>query len=154
MENKYYIPEIKDLHVGYECEIQDAPIIESNWTFPTDRYTVRTNIWYSGKLTYHAIENIYKSVRSLKDIRVPYLTREQIEKEGWLLSQDSILTDDFGISIFGINALKNKSIDYTPKNHKLVIKTYLYNPEAPEYLFYGICKSINEFRTIIKLLNI
>jgi len=145
MENKYYIPEIEDLHVGYEYMMMNGDKWEETVLIESD---------FFGSLT-QGYENMFEEiVTKLRSIKVPYLTREQIEKEGWLLAQDSILTDDFEIGIFGINTLKTKTIDYTPKNHKLVIKTYLYNPEAPEYLFYGICKSINEFRTIIKLLNI
>ena len=73
MENKYFTPDVKDFHIGYECEINTS------------------NGWKSGKfpeilelnseLDEFDKNSFMKAAHAI--LRVPYLTKEQIEAEGW-----------------------------------------------------------------------
>jgi hypothetical protein len=142
---KYFTPTIEDLHVGYECEV--LPINESLG-------------WEAGKLSYETghegpgVYNLYPfwyttrkgkygriktMIHDFKQIRVPYLTQEQIEKEGWTFQTDTWVVSSFR---------KGKYILYfEPKSKKLRVYDN-------GYVFDGYCPSINEFRTIMKFLNI
>ena len=130
MENKYFIPDIEDIHAGYECEL----LIFAKW----EPNTVKP---------YTALESVGKCIKD-KVIRVPYLTKEQIEAEGWSKAKAPIVTikHDF----YEIPYIKdNFRIDYNFKNNLINI---LENNGVN--LFYGKCKDINTFRKIIKLLGI
>lgn len=85
--------------------------------------------------------------------RISYLTKEQIEKEGWLVSA----VDDF------YNKTGNRLTYDELSNELCIIQTpKITIDEARDWpegmgnynLFKGKCKSLNEFRTIMKLLSI
>ena len=130
MENKYFIPDIEDVHVGYELEHLSAT------GYITTKFEIDSSL--------PALEQLIK----LNQVRVPYLTKEQIETEGWSKAKAPIVTikHDF----YEIPYIKdNFRIDYNFKNNLINI---LENNGVN--LFYGKCKDINTFRKIIKLLNI
>lgn len=122
MENKYFTPDIEDIHAGYECELLIYDKWEPNIVKP-----------------YTALESV---VRCIKDqiIRVPYLTKEQIEAEGWEEHSSNFFKKD----------LIMLQIDL--EEYNILIRKGSWFPE--ETLFKGNCKDINTFRKIIKLLNI
>lgn len=126
--NKYFVPEISDLRIGYEMEgkIYD----EDKWI----KIIINTADWAKHICNVDVTNDIYTLPKDI--YRVPYLTKEQIEAEGWkYVNIDSCWT-------------KNGMEFYFLDNHKINIL------RQPEFLFQGECKSVNEFRFICKLLKI
>src|SRR5674476_935073 len=72
MKEEYYIPELEDLRIGYECEVNGAGLAggQDNWV----------------KDTAKSINNLKGLESFLKAgcLRTSYLTKEQIEVEGWI----------------------------------------------------------------------
>ena len=73
--DKYFYPDIEDIRIGYEFEFQEVPkgwhtmILSLTEDIEKREYNVSMNM-----MKYHIDRN---------NIRVPYLTNEQIEAEGW-----------------------------------------------------------------------
>lgn len=151
--DKYYTPELEDLFIGYECE----------WFGELGRKLVKSNKeWQKFKII--SSNNISPTV--IKNLRTPYLTKEQIESEGWIFNY--LGKDDWfkgSIPILPYNEiyypfelwfkLDNYWLGFYKNIHKIVIleKGEDY-PEGQIIIFNGKCPSINEFRKIIKLLGI
>lgn len=144
MENNYYTPEISDIRVGYEHEAY----FNNEWK----KYIIETN------------DNLrsYKELINSNRIRVGFLTKEQIEAEGWKL--DTIITtddDDNDLYNTGFSKYLDENNWYSvvlyPENKILIQKGWYRNEVTwlSREVFYGECKSINEFRYITeKLLKI
>lgn len=144
-ENKYFTPNVEDIHVGYELEILEG----FNW----NKYIVpSTSAMYNKKkdeitpmfAEYTKIIHYLLYERDL--IRVPYLTKAQIEKEGWKeIHDEEYIKDDKkeGRWWFNNNAVtewqSTFEFRYGGCNH---VK------------FQGECKDINTFIFVCKLLNI
>ena len=130
MENKYFTPDIEDIHAGYECEL----LIFDKW---------EPNIVKS----YTELRSVDECIKD-KVIRVPYLTKEQIEVEGWEEMNAPIMS--IGHGFLYIPFLKNNCrLDYNYTTNILNIKK-----DDVTNLYYGECKDINTFRLIQKLLGI
>lgn len=165
MENKYSTPSIEDIRVGYECEwTSDGLVFDTPYSEPL----------YKGKLEYADILDILKwydmdGFDLTKVVRVPYLTKEQIEAEGWKHCFDL----DIKLESTILGSSEYKSHLFLLRNYysalytgtKLVIfndskegrnpKDYLILDRKELDIFYnGECKSIDEFRYICKLLGI
>lgn len=120
-KDKYYVPDIEDFRIGYEFEFQGIPKGWHKMTFSEE----------------NSLKNMRYNIEKLKDaVRVPYLSQEQIENEGWKLEGSVICKGNFEVYI-------------DSNKHTAVI--YNYNGMC---YFQGECKSINEFRYICKLLKI
>jgi hypothetical protein len=132
MENKYFTPDIEDIHVGYECEILNNKEKWNKINMPSifipkcvNKVTERNGWLETNKL------------------RVPYLTKEQIEAEGWELSSE----DKY------LQFVKpNYSISYVEKLHLLIVIAL--EEKQSDVKYSGTCKDINTFRKITKLLGI
>lgn len=127
---QYYTPEIEDIRVGYECEF--TPSSESkdggkNWIIH----------WKSVVVDSKNIQYLF-GANAFNQVRVPYLTKEQIEAEGWERYKKNIGGLEYSI-VFYKNTIEIYEMDETG------YRVCKYN---------GNCPSINEFRTICKLLNI
>jgi len=122
MGNKYYTPDIENIRVGYKCEREET--IEGYKPYIFDLQGVRDYIQFE--------------ISDYKDffIRTPYLTKEQIEAEGW----------EWMTTYFYKNH-KRLNYDYTSN------RLWVWDMFDNKY-FDGYCPSVNEFRTINKLLNI
>lgn len=124
-KKKYFTPEIEDIRVGYQCILPNSNKLL--------------------KLIYKDIENIYVSKIDLKQIKVPYLTKEQIEAENW--KPVGFKKDRFF-----------KMIDYGYGEVEVIIELLDNNiimiSSNRSVVFSGKCKDINTFRYITKLLNI
>lgn len=147
MENKYYTPDLEDLFVGYECEI-DEPVFDN-----TEDYMEWVEIDIDEDFNFQDYYNC-------KRIRTPYLTKEQIENEGFV-----------GIFIKFRNTTKENYIlgfskkfeDFILCIHldtkhnilKIIKETRVLIDELEEInedtLFKGKVKSINEFKKVIKM---
>ena len=139
MENKYFTPDIEDIHAGYECEL----LIFDKW---------EPNIVKS----YTELRSVDECIKD-KVIRVPYLTKEQIEAEGWELIQ----IYPKGACIFQKGTKEEGcELTYDFQEHRIhFTKLYFYGLDD-EYTRTKLtwrsleCKDINTFRKIIKLLGI
>lgn len=139
---KYFTPSIEDLCIGYECEINNARGYKDDFEATVIGYKIL------GGYTNELSDIIAMVDDGYGEIRVPYLTKEQIIEEGWnwvgsvTFSNGEIQTFSKG----GIN------LHYNTNSHNLEIdSSQRYNLLRR---FDGDCKDINTFRKICKLLNI
>lgn len=146
MENKYYRADIHDIRIGYECEINHSLGYSDKYT-PTIIELKDENGTYSNE-----ISNIVDMIDDgYGEVRVPYLTKEQIEAEGWIITFREFKPKPYKVD--WINAKKG--------NYNLWINLAMHNSmllgiqkTKDSILYRGKCPSINEFRYICKLLNI
>lgn len=128
---QYFTPDISDIRVGYECEA-----IFSNGK------------WHPFKYEEHDFSVLEIEILN-KQIRVPYLTKEQIEAEGWVANCFNIGEEDYGMCSFKKGNFECRR--WSNGNNYIEF----YNNRTTEDLIYeGGCKCINDFRYICKLLNI
>ena len=154
MENKYYTPDVSDIHLGYELEVEELEKADNN---PDDA----DGKWWKKVIIDSTVdEDIYEfcgnSITGIKNrdivyvrntFRTPYLTKEQIEAEGWVEMSPPIIS--ISREFRNIPFIKDGyRLDYNINSNQLAITI------SREFLFYGECKSINELRIICKLLNI
>jgi len=132
MENKYFTPDIEDLYVGYKLEIKGKH--DTNWQ-PV--VLGKDAIW-------HKFTNLENLGQVMEQLRVPYLTKEQIEAEGWEYEKE--------IKTVQCYDKENIFIAYSEKTHRMLIRKH--NNETWKTIYFGRCKDINAFRKIIKLLEI
>jgi hypothetical protein len=118
--DKYYTPDISDIRVGYECEISSG---RRHW------------------ITYIILPEDFHRINSYFKIRTPYLTKEQIEAEGWKETD----TPEF------FDSVKNDRyyLNWEPKFRWISI-----GDNEGQDGYSGKCPSINEFRYILRLLGI
>jgi hypothetical protein len=143
MENKYFTPDIENIHAGYECEL----LIYDKW----EPNTIKP---------YTALKSVVKCIKD-KVIRVPYLTKEQIEAEGWEITDEGV--DSRGDKILYKNCRKELNIfnlkyylifNEIEKSLNIYMRKSLFDDSIESNLYNGKCKDINTFRKIIKLLEI
>ena len=152
MENEYYTPDIEDLRIGYECEVCDLPHVkEFVYMFPR-------NFEYK-KIKIEDISMIQVAANHLKQfcLRTKYLTKENIELLGWKINIDYNHLSRCGFEKDNYYLLLNMH------NKIPFIKIIYKDPSkeedgwivAPEHFQISIqCPSINELKTILKLLSI
>ncbi len=77
-DNDYFTPDIEDIRVGYECEICPHLGYDNTWIPTVGRCEQNSaKDCNQDELTYDCLIDGYVGIRT------PYLTREQIEAEGW-----------------------------------------------------------------------
>lgn len=151
-EDKYFVPDIEDFHVGYECEV--------NWNRAYVDEFIPIKLKICDELD-NGVRDCYNS--NVEDVliayddgyaefRTPYLTKEQIEAEGWEV------IDDKNPAKFKHPVEVDVQVIYDFENHYLwitipaeIVKEKI-KYRANKYA--GYCKSINEFRYISKLLQL
>ena len=138
MENKYFTPDIEDLCIGYEYE----QLINQVWT---------KEVFAKGSYLPENIDllNWIHSCVLSKKIRVPYLTKEQIEAEGWEFIKHHAGTEWYDFE-------KDEYSLYVDFDFRGEIYLKIYSDRYYEEFNYfsGKCKDINTFRKICKLLEI
>ena len=150
MENKYYIPDIEDLCIGYELEL--LCVIEgNNEKEETWKKTIIYNLYVENKEEF------------IKSVRVPYLTNQQIEAEGWTYYQnipDMVVPEGY-IEYYKDVEWFKVVISISETSHYLDVQKVFQNVqignELQEFrntIYNGECKDINTFRLIQKLLGI
>jgi hypothetical protein len=118
--NGYYTPDISDIRIGYECETRVEP-------YPN---------WVVSKI--ENVEDIDFIYNKEWEVRTPFLTKEQIEAEGWISKMENFYEKEgWKMEVYS-NYIEIRKGSWYPDN------TY----------FKGKCPSINEFRYICKLLSI
>jgi hypothetical protein len=145
MENKYFTPDIEDFHIGYECELlMNTNVSILNPTSNAPEF--KPFIFEKNKI--ELLIELYDS------IRVPYLTKEQIEAEGWKEEQ-MYLNGTFVMILGELN--EGYELMFAEGNSQIVITrvwTLFDDQVKRDNTYKGNCKDINTFRKIIKLLNI
>lgn len=145
--DKYFTPSIEDIRVGYECEVSDMGV-EPKWT----KYIVshsainHENPTIIPSRLVDLIENYHP-----ERVRVPYLTKEQIEAEGWEGAREKPTIH------FRKNIDKDSyySLTLNEDNQIVITKSFIDGWAWKWSPFYaGQCKDVNTFRMICKLLNI
>lgn len=134
MNNKYYIPDIEEFHVGFRYEESwGVPNVNQEWlstTFKEDN-----------------------SIKNLVDIiRVKYLDISDIKELGWIDTSSEHVTNFTYNKKYPIqNELYEKVILQTIfQNNKIIISGYETNNTSPKPLFIGTCKNYNELKRIME----
>jgi hypothetical protein len=148
-EEKYYVPDREDFKEGFEYEKlyntyspPDFKLTSSNWLKETfDDFTSEENYLFNRQL----MDN---------NIRVPFLTKEDIEKEGWVYNGKSIdlwfyKEGEFERTSYTVYKV---TLHYNLEDKWLLI--YLKDNGEDVLIFQGKCRCINDFKTVCKLLNI
>jgi hypothetical protein len=161
-ENKYYTPEISDIHLNYEMEwLQKA---NSDWSVLDG---VDKDTWQKWDYKFQGF-NINTIQQFIEDqrIRVKYLDKSDIEACGWSNVGDVECWMGKPPMYYWMADYKNAMMGYNPEDYTLVI-TYKdpcksidgvadeYNyPKTKNGQFRGICKSINELYKIMSWIGI
>ena len=151
--NKYYVPQIEDIKVGYELQYH-------NWGM--DELGVKElnfNKWETCILDEGNVETFMKyGIRG--GVRVSYLTKEQIEAEGWVFITTNHICNWYKIEFRNWKGEPSDFYKYPIYGMQLIhdlelnkISIY-FDFGEDSCVFEGECKSINELRYISKLLNI
>ncbi len=138
LDMKYFTPSIGDIKIGYECELWSS--------FPPKAFHWNKNIItpFTMKLALDRINELDKY------IRVPYLTKEQIEAEGWKYNTE----EPYKIYKYDNYMRDGWKFNYSPEYKALILTSYNFKELSYSPCFRGQCKDINTFRYICKLLNI
>lgn len=139
-ENKYYTPDISELHIGYECQIGNL------FALPGSRWE-----WAETKpLKWSTIAFIAQAMipEHLVYIRTKYLDQSDIESCGWKWFTNSSSGEEYEIS----SNDKTYSLIQVDYSHNIYV--FVEDGYGDKTLFYGECKSINELRKIMQWLNI
>ncbi len=183
--SKYFTPDIEDLRIGYQCEIREMitcglyaqlkgeeeystiykpVIIGKEVPIPEGEFSVEklTKVFES---FYNQHPSVDKAISLLKKdkLKVPYLTKEQIEAEGWTALEDiSPFTGKVykyrkaekprGFNEHHIYTLEWDGIS-TP-NIKIHLESESSWHHTNQYIYVGSCRDINTLRYICKLLGI
>lgn len=131
VKNKYYTPDIEDIHIGYECDRQMLISGEPSGEFFKDRLTETT---------------LFDVLEHFSQIRTPFLTKEQIENEGFKF----VRADNFS-SWYEKNEIIVQTVDNGNMGMYIVSKDWI---DGERTLFVGRVPSINEFRKVIKMIGV
>ena len=142
MENKYFTPDISEMYVGCEFEMNDT------W-----------GGWKKLILTEDLLKNPMVGLGSGNErapwywkFRIPYLTKEQIESEGW--KERTLNSNEKALLLFSKNGYDLRIYkNYICRFSELIVGAGIM-PNWDKVLFEGKCKDINTFRKICKLLEI
>lgn len=142
-DNKYYVPTVEELCIGYECETKTYidfdfyKIIINNEIYETDCDGIHE-------------PNCPLYRENMVLFRTKYLDKQDLENEGWV--EDKINSDKYRLNLEKDFDNYILGVVYIPEEKELIIYKYIHKKES--ILFNGKCKSINEFRNIIKYLGI
>ncbi len=146
--SKYHYPKVEEIHVGYECEVNDAKGYKEDF--------VKTIVGYKmpGGYTNELSDIVAMIDDGYGEVRVPYLNKEYIEAEGWA---NTTQTEYRKRTAFekGNFFLVLDLAEETPWINMIVKDPSLLTILNPEGFRITLpCPTINEFRTICKLLDI
>jgi hypothetical protein len=151
---RYFTPSLEDIRVGYECEWLQDPAFEK---------------WIPFTVALSNIGLLLKNDQSGLNfgIRVPYLSKEQIEAEGWVKQDNNFnetqrlawipdyeLKTDFGSLRLYISNKDKPWENITIEKYTKSDVNDAFSMSSKWVVYRGQCKDINTFRYICKLLNI
>ena len=132
-KEEYFTPSIEELFVGYKCQI----------------YIIELNFWEEFIITEDYSFSGLSEFIKYKEICTPYLTKEQIELEGFKCFHDNVFE-----LFFRSNEENNWiQISYDLELHIMEIERLSYTTPTTtntKTLFIGNIKSINEFRKLLQ----
>jgi len=143
-KEKYFVPEESDLRLGYEYETNFN--VENKWKKKIvndlgcesdgcgELQDLLTLIYYNNS------DLLNYQLNYANRIRVPYLTKEQIENESWKF------TEQINNKLY----FKKGAFVLTFEDDYINID----NTKGMDIGYWGKCKDINTFRYLIKLLEI
>ena len=145
-KEKYYTPKIEKLFIGYECETYKK-------FYENDK--LEKEEWSKIQVIPGTLKYLWENPEDIKRVRTPYLHHEQIEKEGWNHNVIENKTDkkDFSDSFYTKDNLILRLYQGFWNSEILSIRIVIMD-QHEGIIYKGCCPSINEFRTIINLLNI
>ena len=150
-ENKYYTPQFSELCFGYKCHFtSDISTFSANIEDDIDLNKELSNIDMRNLL-----EWVFYDADDLElFVRTPYLTKEDIESGGWKFKQSFNSRYNYEKGNFWMVFDEEEfTLEFFPIDPcKLLEDTYISNPEL--FRFFCRAKSVNELRTIEKLLEI
>ncbi len=138
MNNKYFTPDLEDLFVGYETTI----FTPSEFEQPYYKDIILSKNDLIEIFTFNGDLRNGQGI-PLDFLKTSYLTKEDIEKEEWIINSESLF--------FKSNYTMTKDKD---------IYTIIDDNENISYetlggvIFKGKIKCVNEFRKLIKMLEI
>ena len=162
-DDKYFTPSIEDIRVGYECEWKTCK--EETCGFEPYKFRNGGNV-FNGigdngsewkKLEISDTIGFHKWQPSV--LRTPYLTKEQIEAEGWINTTNPLNINIWSFEkgnrfiILRMNDLENPFILHVKVKDPSIEELVLGMP-SEHFRFTAPCKDINTFRYICKLLGI
>jgi hypothetical protein len=165
MSNKYYTPEFSDLYPGYECEILE---LHKEEFVPTGggvegcldslyRPHIIANRLSSNPEDYNFLR--YIMLVENKSLRTPYLSKAQVQKElkgfEMTLGGSYIFTREGYYRPNWLNpAASTVRIYFNPNERWVKVEIKCVGYEVWDTIFECGVPSINEFRKIMKLLEI
>lgn len=148
--NMYYTPEIEDIKVGSEIWFTNGE---------------KNNHWSTILKTPHNVLSLvfgytqdekgqYSNYKIQDNVKFKYLTKEQIEAEGWVYTGKStdIYFNKKGNFKRSFCTANNAILHYNLEDKWISIQ--LEGDDCNCFVLKGKCLSINEFREIIKLIEI
>lgn len=138
-ESKYYTPDLEDLCVGYECEVWWDLNNKDCYGIPEvlDWWTIIT-------------------VQGEKDagFRTLYLTKEQVESEGFIFSHRFTASEEEYFQNFYHKTVNDLHYTVSLTQDNIIKLSSWSSKSGSSTLFRGKCRCINDFRKILKLLEI
>lgn len=128
-QNKYYVPNTEDIKIGYQCQAY----FNNEWV----DYIFPNTMTYINTINDQIKQGLYKT---------PYLTKEDIESLGWVMS-DTVSDYCFGVK-------GNYELTYSFVNKLLRIRDMSDSKHPYPILHNCFCPSVNELIYICKLLKI
>lgn len=145
-EIKYYTPDLEDLHIGYVCDHTS--------TMGALKIEHEDRIAYNDALDAYDLQNYIKWISEGEGdvslyIRTPYLSKEQIESERWAYIPNNSDSGASRIFRHTRDSELNMWWNYSDPSYLQIINVKTHE----SWDFYNI-KSINEFRKLMKFLNL
>ena len=149
MKNKYYAPDISDIYIGYEmeCKFPSSSIsdsAENKWIKLIISSPDFTSICDKETDTYTLSNNSH---------RTKYLDSDDIISLGFEEVRIKLLqsyTNSSEKELVGVFIKDNLEINYNFNTNKAYIKD---DRNDGAIYFYGLCKSKNELKTLLKLIQ-
>lgn len=147
MEDKYYVPTIEELCVGFEYE-------EDN--YGNDKWTKKsiktTNITQACK---DLVDDIKSSDDGSYTFRVKYLDRKDIEECGFDVSSDYGAGIDFKFgNKYKLTKVKGAGLTYSKNEIRIFENNSILEESYNSRLFIGDIKNKSELKKLLKQLNI
>lgn len=162
IEPGYYKPDPEDFHLGYEYEFHCMTtggyfFMDRDENTPPDRMPDH-KVWSKEVITDHMLygRSLTDALKILKGdrIRTQYLTREQIEAQGWTFKGKSVDTWFEKTGSFEQSSWRSHTAVLHYGFHDQRLTVYLMDGPDETPIYLGECKSINEFKLIEKWLKI
>lgn len=130
---EYFTPTIKELHVGYQCEVLNPD----------------ENLWEDFVVTKDYCLGVLSQWIEFKELRTPFLTKENIEKEFDVEVEKRFWYGKYW-DVFNDSSKHNYTVKYRFENQHMEIS----RDDESDIVFDGYVRCVNEFKTLLKLLRV